>query len=875
MLKLSKQKTNTLNILLTLTNETRTALIFNNTSLAIQANQDDVYKLSNDSYNKQTIGTLKHCPPAIKEWNNSIYAYNPNNSLKILPAIDKSVYNLLEAYFNLNPSLAGLGMSNTKHSMSKRFKRFSMIKLFIGKPEIKHINNKVIITVYTYNRKKIYFLNKIKKIFNINGHSVNANRAKFSCNKSKSLLNNSLITRPSNKLPLIKNKKLDFLCRLKTPKHSTLSRITSFNINRLQNNQNKSLTKPQVQDPNWLANPLQKRFIHSNNGLKIKKNVSPPTANTFKLLKIRLQKRKKVLFNVIKNKPISFFFLYIASQLVKTSTSCPTTKKLAKTTYAALANSLTETQINLGMPYLIGKVVSHTNVQHRLNLSELRSLNFIFSKIVFSKSKRATYTSFVKKNTILKNKILQIQPILSNLSSITTLMELKKNPLTQTWIAYAKSAKFNALTGLNNSCLLNKYKKMSFLMPATDLKLYKIKILSSLAQVNHINTMTVKKFKIFLFKKHKGKYSTILQQNYNLNCFNSSCIATLAELKKKLYTTYKQQLFGLNKNKHLLFANKPQKLNTNHLNKLVSSSIKTITLQLYKDIIQIDFYQKHKNKYKNLTKDQYKSLVKIFLTKDQSKFLLYKDLNLLPTNPSRFKKGFLYKYYCSMLYFNGYIFNANNLLPLKEILKKIYHKKVELNIINLKYLYLDSNIFAEAITKKLKDRQKRVLRVLKLGLKLTKKPYFKRHFHKDNIQLNFMFCDKKVDLNINSNSVRSIASPLNNVTTTVVGHSIPKNKYLIFKPNGHKIRLFLYHMKQKIVSGIRLQGTGRLTKRLTASRSISKVKYMGSLKNINSSYENISTVMLRGFVKSNLQYININNYNRNGSFGIKVSVSVY
>jgi len=75
------------------------------------------------------------------------------------------------------------------------------------------------------------------------------------------------------------------------------------------------------------------------------------------------------------------------------------------------------------------------------------------------------------------------------------------------------------------------------------------------------------------------------------------------------------------------------------------------------------------------------------------------------------KMGFLYKFYCSMLYFNGYIFNANNLLPLKEILKKIYHKKVELNIINLKYLYLDSNMFAEAIAKKLKDRQKRVLRV--------------------------------------------------------------------------------------------------------------------------------------------------------------------
>jgi len=82
-------------------------------------------------------------------------------------------------------------------------------------------------------------------------------------------------------------------------------------------------------------------------------------------------------------------------------------------------------------------------------------------------------------------------------------------------------------------------------------------------------------------------------------------------------------------------------------------------------------------------------------------------------------------------------------------------------------------------------------------------------------------------------------------------------------------------MKQKIVTGIRLQGTGRLTKRLTASRSISKVKYMGSLKNINSSYESISTVMLRGFAKSNLQSVNINDYNQNGSFGVNVSTSVY
>lgn len=50
---------------------------------------------------------------------------------------------------------------------------------------------------------------------------------------------------------------------------------------------------------------------------------------------------------------------------------------------------------------------------------------------------------------------------------------------------------------------------------------------------------------------------------------------------------------------------------------------------------------------------------------------------------------------------------------------------------------------------------------------------------------------------------------------------------------------------------------------------------MGSLQNLESSRQAVSTVMLRGFMKSNLQYNNINSYNRNGAFGVKVSVSSY
>jgi len=205
--------------------------------------------------------------------------------------------------------------------------------------------------------------------------------------------------------------------------------------------------------------------------------------------------------------------------------------------------------------------------------------------------------------------------------------------------------------------------------------------------------------------------------------------------------------------------------------------------------------------------------------------------------------------------------NNTYLSRLNHILMKRYLKRISLNIVDLKYLYLDSNIMASAITTKLKDRKKRVLRVLKRVLGLIKKPYFKIHFYNrkktlEQVNNNFLFMDQNLNMLTSSKNILY-------------------NKYLFKKPRDYKPRLSLYHLNHKTVTGVRLQGTGRLTRRLTASRSISKFKYMGSLQNLESSRQAISTVMLRGYMKSNLQYTNINSYNRNGAFGVKVSVSSY
>jgi len=80
-------------------------------------------------------------------------------------------------------------------------------------------------------------------------------------------------------------------------------------------------------------------------------------------------------------------------------------------------------------------------------------------------------------------------------------------------------------------------------------------------------------------------------------------------------------------------------------------------------------------------------------------------------------------------------------------------------------------------------------------------------------------------------------------------------------------------LKQQVVSGVRFEASGRLTRRLTAMRAVFKYRYVGSLKNIRSSFNNKPSKMLRGYVKSNSQYTIINSKTRNGSFGLKGWVS--
>ena len=214
------------------------------------------------------------------------------------------------------------------------------------------------------------------------------------------------------------------------------------------------------------------------------------------------------------------------------------------------------------------------------------------------------------------------------------------------------------------------------------------------------------------------------------------------------------------------------------------------------------------------------------------------------------KKVFICKYYLGIIYLTNYKFNNNNLTELKNKLYKIYKKRININIVNLKYLFLENTMFLDALMNKLNDRKKKALKVIRKGLSLGKIVKLHPLFYRE----------REIEKNNTDKEFNEVDDKLNNLL-----FNLKKNKYINI----------ISRLKNKHVSGLRVEAKGRLTKRLTASRAVYKTSYKGSLKNIYSSYNKLSTLILRGLSKSNTVYVNTNSKNRNGSYGVRYWLSTY
>ena len=91
-----------------------------------------------------------------------MYVFN-KNALNLIPQATELVNKLIKSYFNLyNLKLERKIRSNR---LLGRLRKLSSNKIYVSNGEFKHTNNKVVITLYLFNRQKFNLDKKIKKAF--------------------------------------------------------------------------------------------------------------------------------------------------------------------------------------------------------------------------------------------------------------------------------------------------------------------------------------------------------------------------------------------------------------------------------------------------------------------------------------------------------------------------------------------------------------------------------------------------------------------------------------------------------------------------------------------------------------------------------------
>lgn len=237
-------------------------------------------------------------------------------------------------------------------------------------------------------------------------------------------------------------------------------------------------------------------------------------------------------------------------------------------------------------------------------------------------------------------------------------------------------------------------------------------------------------------------------------------------------------------------------------------------------------------------------------------------------------------------------FKFGKYLPaLKLLLSKIYNKNIQLNIVRLKYLYLNSEIFMDAILLTLKKQQSFSI-AIKESLRLVKIPnQYNEISNKTNKMQNLnvynsLRLKNLFGSNVKNNTVDNMELVLKNIYPLPLINQQRNNKDSIqesknIKFTSSKVTDIINVVKYKWVTGVRLELAGRLTRRYTASRSVYKCKTKGSLKNTDFSRKldflkkSMPVIMFRNIAKTNSQYTFAKSKRRIGAFGLKGWISSY
>lgn len=368
----------------------------------------------------------------------------------------------------------------------------------------------------------------------------------------------------------------------------------------------------------------------------------------------------------------------------------------------------------------------------------------------------------------------------------------------------------------------------------------------------------------FLAKKRQREFiRKIYVSSLETKHINSKIIMTFYTLnwgKQKLIKNYKKFLnfssFKIIKMWRLRLRNK--------INLFINKDLEK------KDLIYKEYKKTGKDlfvyKYKLLSESLkwYNLYMKLYLTRVM-KFKFSEQLKFLR------KSEFNYK--LNKLKFDTFLPKLGNMLS------KIYKNNIEFNIINLKSYSLHSDIFTEILTSKIDKKNMLPNNVLKDAIKdvnLAKTNHVEEKSHhmksKDSLLLENKYKDLSLFSIINSplgdkeviNNICSLNKLLKEITN-YTSESLGKYN----KDYSNISQMIFNSIKYKNLGGMRIEVKGRLSKRYRADRSVYKMKWKGGLKDIDSSYKNLSTTVYRGVRKPNILYSLSSSKRRVGAFALR------
>nr|YP_009826354.1 ribosomal protein S3 [Trichoderma atroviride]QEJ82016.1 ribosomal protein S3 [Trichoderma atroviride] len=457
-------------------------------------------------------------------------------------------------------------------------------------------------------------------------------------------------------------------------------------------------------------------------------------------------------------------------------------------------------------------------------------------------------------NKIIMKKNLNMKIFNNNLNNNTKTVALRKKIGDIGKIKYLPSFSKewkNTIYSYNKNMLKN--------IPSNDVNINKI--IQSYFNLYFKDHKYVGSRKFILLRRRRTFLRKIYVSNAEIKHTNNKAIITL---------------FTVNREKKIL------KRKYLKINKKISQNLIRRYLLLYKNNVSniYDIINNHKflsvnglgGAHNKMTKKGFLNYRLEYL----NKFIKLKDLYLRKIWSVIISKYWrthlkLLRKYDLMYSLNQYKFNNLTFLPkLSNILNKIIGKKIEYNIINLKSIAYNTDLFTNALALKLKKKR---MNYIKSMFSILNRAYLpkintikERTLVKGQKNID-LYLDKYKDLNIISNLNNiNLDKLLNNIHNTT---NTDKND-----TDNKKIHNLIYNsIGYKNMGGIRLEVKGRLTKRYRADRSIYSLKWKGGLKNVDSSFKRLSSVLFRGNSKSNMTYTLSQSKRRIGAFAVKGWIS--